>query len=63
MAIDIVLALCILQNMKRVNFYLSDTQIKELKKVTKKADMNMSDFVRRAIDEYLDKVKKRYNIK
>ncbi|MCH7827249.1 MAG: CopG family transcriptional regulator [Bacteroidetes bacterium] len=49
--------------MKRVNFYLSDTQIKELKKVTKKADMNMSDFVRRAIDEYLDKVKKRYNIK
>ncbi|MCH7826514.1 MAG: CopG family transcriptional regulator [Bacteroidetes bacterium] len=49
--------------MKRVNFYLSDTQIKELQKVTKKADMNMSDFVRRAIDEYLDKVKKRYNIK
>ena len=49
--------------MKRINFYLSDPQIKELQKVTKKADMNMSDFVRRAIDEYLDKVKKRYKIK
>ena len=49
--------------MKRVNYYVSDFLLKELRKVTKKIDMNMSEFVRRAIEEYLDKVKKKYNIK
>ncbi len=49
--------------MKRVNYYLSDLQLKEVEKVTKKIDMNKSEFVRRAIDEYLEKIKKKYNIK
>lgn len=49
--------------MKRVNLYLSEFQLKETKKVIKKIDMNISEFVRRAIEEYLGKVKKRYNIK
>jgi metal-responsive CopG/Arc/MetJ family transcriptional regulator len=49
--------------MKRVNLYLSDLQIKEMGKVIKHVDMNKSDFVRRAIDEYLEKIKKKYKIK
>ncbi|MCH8941765.1 MAG: hypothetical protein IIA48_04905 [Bacteroidetes bacterium] len=52
-----------IKNMKRVKLYLSEFQLKETKKVIKKIDMNISEFVRRAIEEYLGKVKKRDNIK
>ena len=48
--------------MKRVKLYLSEFQLKDVKKVIKKIDMNMSEFVRRAIEEYLDKIKEKYNI-
>ena len=52
-----------IRNMKRVNLYLSEFQLKEINKVLKKIGLNKSEFVRRAIDEYVDKMKKKYKIK
>lgn len=44
---------------KRVGFYLTDSQIKELKKVSKKTGLTVSELIRRAIDEHLEKYKER----
>lgn len=44
---------------KRVGFYLTDLQIKELKKVSKKTGLTVSELIRRAIDEHLGKYKER----
>lgn len=49
--------------MKRVNLYLSEFQLKKVKKVAKIIDMILSVFVRSANEEYLEKVKEKYNIK
>jgi len=39
----------------RVGFYLSAIQIKGLKKLSKKTSISVSEHIRRAIDEYLER--------
>ena len=39
----------------RVGFYLSEIQIKKLKKLTDKTSISVSEHIRRAIDEYLER--------
>ncbi len=41
----------------RVGFYLSEIQIKALKKLSKKTSISVSEHIRRAVDEYLSKEK------
>jgi len=45
--------------MKRMNFYLADIQIKRLKAINKKTGLPLSDILRRAIDEYWERSKKK----
>ena len=40
---------------QRVGFYLTDLQIKELKKVSKRTGLTVSELIRRAVDEHLEK--------
>ena len=42
----------------RVGFYLSEIQIKKLKKLTDKTSISVSEHIRRAIDEYLERFEK-----
>jgi predicted DNA-binding protein len=44
---------------KRVNLYLAEIQIKRLKGLSQKTGLSVSEHVRRAIDEYLYKEKKK----
>jgi len=44
---------------KRVNFYLSEIQIKRLKMMSKKTGLSASEVLRRAIDEYWEKFKEK----
>lgn len=41
--------------MKRVNYHLTDQQIKRLKQYSKETGLSVAELIRRAIDEYLDK--------
>jgi predicted DNA-binding protein len=43
--------------MKRVNFTISEVEIKRLKTLTKKTGLSASEILRRAIDEYWDRNK------
>ena len=49
--------------MKRLNIYITDYQAKEMDKIKKKIDLKPSEIIRRALDEYIDKLKKKHNIK
>ena len=40
---------------KRVGFYLTDPQIKGLKKASVKTGLSVSEIIRRALDEWLGK--------
>ena len=42
---------------KRVGFYLTNIQIKNLKNVSKKTGLTVSEIIRRAIDEHLEQYK------
>ncbi|MGA2517913.1 MAG: ribbon-helix-helix domain-containing protein [Thermodesulfobacteriota bacterium] len=42
---------------KRVGFYLTDLQIKNLKKVSKATGLTVSEIIRRAVDEHLKQYK------
>jgi len=44
---------------KRVDLYLSEIQIKNLKTMSKKMDLSVSEIVRRAIDEYWERFEKK----
>jgi hypothetical protein len=44
---------------KRVDLYLSEIQIKNLKTMSKKMDLSVSEIVRRAIDEYREKFERK----
>jgi predicted DNA-binding protein len=44
---------------QRVGFYLTDLQIKNLKKVSKRTGLTVSEIIRRAVDEHLEKYKER----
>lgn len=43
----------IIHTMKRVNYHLTDPQIKGLKALSKKTDTTVAEHVRRAVDRYL----------
>lgn len=45
--------------MKRVNFYLSKIQIERLEKLSEKTGLSASEILRRAVDEYWERQKKR----
>jgi len=44
---------------KRVDLYLSEVQIKNLKTMSKKMDLSVSEIVRRAIDEYWERFERK----
>jgi hypothetical protein len=58
MGLLLIVDLCILCIMKRIEFYLSEKQIRALKTLKKKLGLSVSELVRRAIDEFLIKYKK-----
>ena len=37
----------------RVNHYMSEVQVRRLKRLSKKTGLSVSELIRRAIDEYL----------
>ena len=39
----------------RVGFYLSEIPIKGLKKISRKTSISVSEHIRRAVDDYLEK--------
>jgi len=43
----------------RVGFYLSEIQIRGLKKLSKKTSISVSEHIRRAVDEYLERFAKK----
>jgi len=43
--------------MKRVDFHLTVSQIKKLKKLSKKTGLTVAELIRRAIDKFLEKQK------
>jgi predicted DNA-binding protein len=45
--------------MKRVNFTISELEIKRLKVLSKKTGLSASEILRRAIDEYWEKFEKK----
>jgi predicted DNA binding CopG/RHH family protein len=44
-------------HMERINLYVSENQLKELKELKKTTGITWSEHIRRAIDEYLAKQK------
>ena len=49
--------------MKRINVYITDLQAKEMDKIKKKIEMKPSEVIRRALDEYIDTLKKKHKIR
>lgn len=45
--------------MKRVNYHLTDLQADKLRALSKKTGLSVAELIRRAVDEYLEKTKKR----
>jgi metal-responsive CopG/Arc/MetJ family transcriptional regulator len=45
--------------MKRIDITVSDVHIKKLKQLSKKGGMNVSEIIRRAIDEYWERFEKK----
>ena len=44
---------------KRMNFYLTDVQVKRLQVMSKKTGLTASEVMRRAIDEYWERFEKK----
>ena len=44
--------------MKFYNLYLSEVQLGALRKMSKAKDISVSELIRRAVDDFLDKSKK-----
>ena len=44
---------------KRTNIYLSELQLKRLKKLGEKRDVSISELVRRGVDQFLDREEKK----
>lgn len=49
--------------MKRVNYYLSEVQLKRLESLSKKTGLSASEILRRAIDEYWERYEKKWKSK
>ena len=45
--------------MKRVNFTISEVEIKRLKALSKETGLSASEIIRRAIDEYWERFEKK----
>jgi predicted DNA-binding protein len=45
--------------MKRVNFTISEVEIKRLKVLSKRTGLSASEIIRRAIDEYWERFEKK----
>jgi len=43
----------------RVGFYLSEIQVKGLKRLSKNTSLSVSEHIRRAIDEYLERFERK----
>jgi arsenate reductase-like glutaredoxin family protein len=41
--------------MKRVDYYLTESQIEQLKKLSKQSGLSVSEIIRRALDKYFEK--------
>jgi predicted DNA-binding protein len=48
---------------KRMNFYLTDIEVKRLNKMSKKTGLTASEIVRRAIDEYWERFERKERVK
>jgi predicted DNA-binding protein len=48
---------------KRMNFYLTDIEVKRLNEISKKTGLTASEIVRRAIDEYWERFEKKERLK
>ncbi len=46
-------------DMKRFNFYLAESQIKKLEVLSERTGLSSSEIIRRAIDEYWDRNKRK----
>jgi hypothetical protein len=44
---------------KRMNFYLTEIQVKRLQVMSKKTELTASELIRRAIDEYWERHEKK----
>ena len=44
---------------KRINFYLTDIQVRKLQVMSKKTGLTSSEIVRRAIDEYWERFERK----
>ncbi len=49
----------IIQTMKRVNYHLTEEQIKRLQSLGEKTGLSVAEIIRRAVDEYLDRKEKK----
>jgi predicted DNA-binding protein len=45
--------------MKRVNYHLTDLQLKKLKALSKKTGLTVAELIRRAVDAYLGTERKK----
>jgi len=41
--------------MEKINHYLTDPQMKKLRELSEKTGLSISEIIRRALDEYLEK--------
>jgi predicted DNA-binding protein len=48
---------------KRLNFYLTDIQVKRLQAMSKNSGLSASEILRRAIDEYWGRFEKKARVK
>jgi len=55
--LDIHIKSVYIKNMKRIDTYLTDKQIKQLKNLAIETGLKVAELIRRAIDEYLEKRK------
>jgi ribbon-helix-helix protein len=57
-ALDRIICLTYIRDMKRISMFLSDSQIAALRKLAKRTGIKVSELVRRFIDEGLKKAQK-----
>ena len=49
-----------IHTMKRVNYHLTTSQIEKLREISKDTGLSVAELIRRAVDEYLGKKKKKW---
>ena len=47
--------ICTLSTVKKYNLYLSENQIESLEKISRERDISVSEIVRRALDDFIEK--------